>query len=84
MSELIPFSQIDEDDEDAGWTEGQIEAANFLSKMDWEGGVDGLMSYGGAEYFPEEVYDVAVEYERAHDALRRAIDEWAAARGVEY
>lgn len=82
MSELIPFSQIDEDD--SQYTEDQIEAADFLSKMDWEGGIDGLIQYGGASYFPTELQELAGEYELAYNKLSAAINQWAADRGVVY
>lgn len=82
MSELIPFSSIDWDSE--GFTPEQHEAAEFLHKMDWEGGIDGLIGYGGWRYFPEELQDLARKYESIHNELRTAIDIWAAERGVEY
>lgn len=92
MGELIPFSSIPDKwdwnyghpDEEYPYTDANVEAADFLSKMDWEGGIDGLLGYGGASIFPEELHGLAVAYEEAHDALRNAIDEWAAERGVEY
>lgn len=91
MSELIPFSSIPEkwdwDEENDGpfpYTDENVEAAEFLSKMDWEGGMDGLLGYGGADIFPEAIRHYAEAYEAAHDALRTAINEWAAARGVVY
>lgn len=92
MSELIPFSSIPDrwdweyyhKDEPFPYTDANVEAAEFLSKMDWEGGLDGLLGYGGPDVFPEELYDLAVAYEDAHQTLRNAIDEWAAERGVEY
>lgn len=60
------------------------EAAAFFSKMDWEGGIDGLWGYGGADGFPSEVRDKAQVYGDALDALSTALDEWAADRGVRY
>lgn len=83
MSELIPFGRIDDNDTE-NYTEAQIEAASFLHKMDWEGGLDGLIGYGGYTYFPEELQELAKAYEEASDTLRRAVDKWAADRGVEY
>lgn len=82
MSELIPFGQIDE--YDTNYSEQQVEAANFLSKMDWEGGIEGLIGYGGHTYFPVELQELAKAYEKASNTLRRAIDKWAADRGVSY
>lgn len=82
MSELIPFSQIEWGDD--AYTEANHEAAEFLHKMDWEGGIDGLLGYGGWEIFPEPLHDLAREYERLHQELRNAVDDWAAERGVEY
>lgn len=80
---LIPFSQIDEYDE-GQWTSEQLEAAGFLHKMDWEGGIDGLLGYGGSEVFPEELQELAAVAEKALGSLGRAIDKWAADRGVVY
>lgn len=82
MSELVPFGRIEWGDPE--YTEDQWIAAEFLSKMDWEGGIDGLIGYGGFHIFPEELQELAKDYEQAHDELRNAIDEWAAERGVEY
>lgn len=82
MPELIPFGIIDEDD--SQWSEDQVEAANFLNKMDWEGGIDGLIGYGGWRIFPEPLQEIARDYERIHDELRNAVNSWAATRGVEY
>lgn len=98
MSELISFSSIDiyscpeawdENHRFLGydhtpWTEEQVEAADFLGKMDWEGGLDGLIQYGGASIFPEELQELASEYELAHNRLSAAVNDWAAERGVEY
>lgn len=98
MSELIPFSSIDiyscpeawdENHQFLGydatpWTEEQVEAADFLGKMDWEGGIQGLIGYGGAEIFPDELRELAEAYEAAEKALRKAINDWAAERGVVY
>lgn len=92
-NELIPFSSIPSrwdweyehgTDVEYPYTDAQEEAAEFLSKMDWEGGVDGLIGYGGADVFPAEIRHYAEVYEEAHDALREAINAWAAARGVVY
>lgn len=88
MSELVPFSRIDyyeqEDDPDYhGWTDAQKEAAEFLSKMDWEGGIAELLYYS-TDAFPEELRDLANRTYAALEALRIAVNEWAAERGVEY
>ena len=83
MSEYISFSQIDPD-EPENWTPEQIEAADFFHKLDWEGGIDGLMSYGGPSYFPEEVRALAEVYETAFENLQNALTEWGKARGVVY
>lgn len=93
MSELIPFSRIPSrwdweydngPDVEYPYTDAQEEAAEFFSKMDWEGGIDGLMSYGGPDVFPTAVYEQALAYENALEALREAINAWAAEAGVEY
>lgn len=86
MSELVPFHQIDGDDPEhvKKYGEAACEAAEFLSKFDWEGGVDGLYGYGGPSAFPVELHAQAVLYGIAYDDLRQAIDDWAAERGVEY
>lgn len=82
MSDLIDFGRIEWGD--PAYTEDQWIAAEFLSKMDWEGGLDGLMNYGGPGVFPEELYDLAVAYKTAYDALKDGINRWAAERGVVY
>lgn len=93
MSELISFSSIPskwdwhyENGEDAEYpfTDAQEEAAEFLSKMDWEGGISGLLSYGGASSFPEELRIVAQHADDALETLSVAINDWAAERGVVY
>lgn len=84
MNKLVSFSDIDPDDDDASWTPEQIEAAEFLHKMDWEGGLDSLYQYGGSSYFPVELQELATAYGEAFDALRKAVDAWAADRGVVY
>lgn len=91
MSEYIQFSEVIErwewDEDEQGpypWTPEQEEAADFFGKMDWEGGIDGLMGYGGPEMFPVEVREFAEEYERAHRRLQEALTAWGRARGVEY
>lgn len=80
---LVGFWEIDPDDEEAGYTEEQREAANFLAKRDWEGGTADLLSYGGHEYFPIPLRDLAMNAEDALNALNDAISEWAAERGVQ-
>lgn len=82
MSELVDFGRIDPDD--SQWSEDQVEAAEFLSKMDWEGGLSGLLGYGGSSVFPEELQGLAERTHQALEHLRRAVDDWAAARGVRY
>lgn len=86
MSEYVSFSQIDSDDPEHIERYGveACEAADFFHKLDWEGGIDGLMSYGGPEYFPEEVRHLAEVYETALDNLQTAVTEWGKARGVVY
>lgn len=98
MSELIPFSSIDiyscqeawsENHQFLGydhtpWTEEQVEAADFLGKMDWEGGLYELLQYGGPGYFPEELQELAEDAYLAMRHLNEAINVWAAERGVEY
>lgn len=93
MSELIPFSSIPSkwdwhydngEDVEYPYTPEQEEAAEFLSKMDWEGGVDGLLSYGGAEVFPADLQVSARIAYNALESLRKDINDWAAERGVVY
>lgn len=91
MSEYIPFSSVveewDWDEEKDGpypFTPEQVEAATFFHKMDWEGGIDGLYGYGGAEYFPAEVREFAEAYGQAYDRLHEVITAWGKARGVVY
>lgn len=79
---LIPFSQIDEYDDDR-WTPEQREAASFLSHMDWEGGITGLLFYS-TDAFPEELREQAQFVYQAIEDLHREIDRWAAERGVVY
>ncbi len=78
---LIPFSQIDLDDPQ--YSEANIEAADFLSKMDWEGGITGLLFYS-TDAFPEELRAQAEFVYHAIEDLHREIDRWAAERGVYY
>lgn len=78
---LIPFSSIDPDD--SQWSEDQVEAAEFLSHMDNEGGLTGLLYYG-VNAFPEELQGLAERTSLAIDYLRKAVDDWAAERGVVY
>ena len=83
--ELTPFYQIDIDYPETGiWTEHQLEAAEFLFKMDSEGGPVGLLGYSGTRHFPEELKELAQTADDALLALGQAIDQWAAARGVSY
>ena len=93
MSDLIPFHQIDQyanecwDDDNnyiGPWSDAQLEAADFLGKMDNEGGIDGLYNYGGVSQFPEELRSLAYDFEVAYEALKEAINLWAAERGVSY
>lgn len=81
MSELISFSHIEWGDPE--YTEAQWEAAEFLSKMDWEGGIDGLLHYS-TDAFPEELRAQAEFTYRTLEDLRKEIDRWAAERGVVY
>lgn len=79
---LIPFSQIDEYDGNT-WTPAQLEAASFLHKMDWEGGIEGLLHYS-TDAFPEELRAQAKFAYNALEDLHREVDRWAAERGVVY
>lgn len=82
--EYVSFSKIDPYDGTEQWTVEQIEAAEFFSKMDWEGGLDGLYEYGGAESFPPEVREYANAYGKAYEDLREVVVAWGKARGVVY
>lgn len=79
---MIPFSNIDI--YDLTIPKETREAAEFYQKMDWEGGLDGLMSYGGVDFFPPEVREQARQYEQAKETLKDSLRDWAADRGVEY
>lgn len=47
---------------------------DFLQKMDWEGGIEGLLSYGGPDEFPDELRaDATVVYE-AMNRMNKAIE----------
>lgn len=81
MSELVPFNRIEWGDPQ--YTEAQWEAAEFLSRMDWEGGIDGLLYYS-TDVFPEELREQAEFVYNALEDLRKEIDRWAAERGVFY
>lgn len=82
MSELIPFSQIDEYDTER-WTPEQLEAASFLSHMDWGGGITGLLFYDTGA-FPQELQAQARFVYQAIEDLHKEVDRWAAERGVVY
>lgn len=79
---LVPFSQIDEYDTEA-WTPEQLEAASFLNKMDWEGGITGLLFYS-TDAFPVELRAQAEFVYQAIEDLHREVDRWTAERGVSY
>lgn len=49
----------------------------FLTKMDWEGGLDGYMHWGGVSGFPERIRQEAAAYAAAEDDLRHAIEREA-------
>lgn len=80
MIETVPFWEVDLDDETL--PDEKREAAEFLSKMDYEGGVVGMLDYGGPIGFPVELHGEARLAEDALNRLRRAIDKWANNRGV--
>lgn len=80
--DLVPFSMIDEDDEDQ-WSPEQREAASFLGKMDWEGGIAGLLYYDTGA-FPEDLRAQAEFTYQALEDLNTSIDQWANERGVSY
>lgn len=82
MAELQAFSSIDVDDETV--PEPTREAAAFFQKMDYEGGLTGLLAYGGPSVFPHELQGFAIEADAAIEELRHQVNAWAAKRGVEY
>lgn len=82
MSELRPFHTIDPDD--LAEPEEQREAAEFLQKLDHEGGIAGLLGYGGCGAFPAKLHGKADAADKAIEELRAAIQEWANERGVSY
>lgn len=70
------------DDEAASAEE--LEAAEFLCKMDHEGGLVGLLEYGGPDYFPEELQGQASAFATALETFDAAVDAWHSSRGVSY
>jgi hypothetical protein len=45
----------------------------FADKMEWEGGLTGMLEYGGSKIFPIEVRAEAKAVEAATTALRAAL-----------
>lgn len=60
------------------------EAKRFVDKMEWEGGIVGLLEYGGPTEFPDEVIALAEEVQYALTKLERAIDEYLDKCGVSW
>lgn len=75
------FYEVDSENDDP--IEMQ-EAAAFFSKMDYEGGMEGLYMYGGEGAFPEEVRSEAQAFGRAFENLSSALTSWGESRGVRY
>lgn len=77
------FEEVAENTEGL-FTDEQVEFAEFLSKMDWEGGAPGLIGYGGSSVFPESLQFLADTAERALDALQDAISARCDALSIKY
>lgn len=61
----------------------KVEAAAFLQKLDYEGGLDGFLDWGGWEAFPMGLRADAAALETLRRNMKRAIEMWAAKRGVQ-
>ena len=55
---------------------------DFLTKMDSEGGPDGMLGWGGVDAFPEPLRRTAAMFEMSLKQLEHEITAWAAQRGV--
>lgn len=52
----------------------------FIDKMEWEGGVVGVLQWGGADYFPPELQPMAHAIQRALLEIDEVLDEYENAR----
>ena len=50
--------------DDEGWTPEE-----FIDKYEYEGGIDGLLGWGGAGCFPPEIRAEAAEIDRLSDVI---------------
>lgn len=81
------FNEIVSDEHDGDetvHTKEQIDFANFCLKLDWEGGIDGLIQYGGTRIFPEELQIFAQAIEEAMDDFNTAFEAMQKRLDVEY
>lgn len=83
MTDLRPFHSIDPYG-DEPLDEVMVEAAELLQKIDWEGGLSGMIGWGGADAFPEPLRPLATAFQDSKKALEAGVREWAAERGVSW
>lgn len=78
------FNDVDINDPDED--PGAKEAAAFYQRMDWEGGLTGLLEYDGGEsdLWPEPLRVSAKATAKAIEDLKEMVKDWAAIRGVRY
>jgi hypothetical protein len=47
---------------------------SFLNKLEWDGGIIGMLEYGGPECFPPELQEAAAQVEEALKELDRLLE----------
>lgn len=65
-------------------TEKQVELAYFLQKLDWEGGLEGLIQYGGSTVFPDELKGTVELLEVQLNSFDRQLTDLLAENDIEY
>ena len=60
------------------------EAQRLWDKLEWEGGVIGLLEYGGIQEFPDELRSYVQELEDAYDRAKVAIGDYLTRNGVDH
>lgn len=81
MTELRDWTEIDADDESE--PDEVRSLVGFLFKMDWEGGLEGFLDWGGPEEFPSErLKELARVLVTAIGDVKDEIKSWAKTQGV--
>lgn len=60
------------------------EAEQLRDKLEWEGGIVGLLEYGSVQYFPDELHATIQELQDAYDSAKTAISDYLTRNGVNY